>query len=200
MISMESKDLIKDSILESATKLINQFGYGALTLSELARHTNMTKQRLYYHFKTPEEIICQLAADWGRSGQEHTIKALAETNEVGPYKVLAMGTGVFMLMRQNFELARLGLVILQSSPHIPKLNEVTNQVVKTGRDRIKSFLIQNSKFKKMPDQKLEAVITTLHSNLYGFYFYTTIANDYKNLEVYEKNCKDALRKIIDSYL
>lgn len=197
---MESKDLIKDTILESATKLMNQFGYGALSLSELARHSGITKQRLYYHFKNPEEVVCLLAATWGQTGQEHTIKSLAETNEVGPYKVLAMGTGVFMFMRQNFELARLGLVILQSSPHIPKLTEVTNQVMKAGRDRIKSFLIQNNKFKKMKPEKLEEIITILHSNLYGFYFYTTIANDYKNLETQEKNCSDTLRQIIDSYL
>lgn len=197
---MESKDLIKDTILESATKLMNQFGYGALSLSELARHSGITKQRLYYHFKTPEDVISQLATAWGNSGQEYTIKALAETNEVGPYKVLAMGTGVFTFLQGNFELARLGLVILQSSPHIPKLNEVTNQVVKTGRDRIKSFLIQNNKFKKMSAQDLEGVITILHSNLYGFYFYTAIAKEYKNLKVQEKNCHDTLRKIIDSYL
>ena len=197
---MESKDLIKDSILESATKLMNQFGYGALSLSELARHSGITKQRLYYHFKTPKEVICQLAADWGRSGQEYTIKALAETNEVGPYKVLEMGTGVFTFMRHHFELAKLGLVILQSSPHIPKLNQVTTQVVTAGRDRIKSFLIQNSQFNQMTHQELEGVITALHSNLYGFYFYTTITNEYKDLEAQQKNCHNTLRQIIDSYL
>lgn len=197
---MESKDLIKDTILESATNLMNQFGYGALSLSELARHSGITKQRLYYHFKSPEEVICQLAINWGQAGQAHTMKALAETNEVGPYKVLAMGTGVFMFMRHNFELAKLGLVILQSGPHIPKLHEVTNPVVKTGRDRIKSFLIQNKKFQKMTHQELEAVITVLHSNLYGFYFYTTIATETKSVQVQEKHCLNTLRQIIDSYL
>ncbi len=197
---MEAKDLIKDSILKSAQDLVNQFGYGALSISELARYSNITKQRLYYHFKTPEEIIMVLAERWGRSGQESAIRALANTNEIGVYKVLAMSQGLFDWMKSDFNLARIGLVLFQSSAHIKSLNEIMTQVRTTGRDRIKSFLMQEKVFQKMKKDQLEEVVTSLHSQMYGAYFYVVTMNDFKKIKDHQRNCDNTLRAIIDSHL
>lgn len=196
----EAKDQTKDNILKSAIALMNQYGYGAMSLSELARASQITKQRLYYHFKDSEEILLILAKQWGQTGQEFTIRTLAETHEVGPYKILAMNKAVFDWMKHDFELSKLGLVIFQSAPHLKSLSDVITKIRSTGRERIHTLLLQDPKFKKMSNKKIEDIVTAIHSQLYGFYFYIVTMNDYKNLDIHEKNCNEALRKIIDSYL
>jgi AcrR family transcriptional regulator len=195
---MSSKDAIKDKILKAALRLVNQFGYGSLNLSELARQSKITKQRLYYHFPTPETVIQILAEDWSKTGQTCAIEALANSNEIGPYKILAICEGMFDWMEQYPELSRLGLVLYQSSPHIKKLNHFMDGARNTARERIKSFLIHDKRFANMKVKDLEEIITAIHSHMYGFYFYIVAMNDYGNLAGHRKTCLKGLRKMIEA--
>jgi AcrR family transcriptional regulator len=193
------KDLLREKILKAALKLVNQFGYGSLTLSELARQAKISKQRLYYHFPTPEDVILVLAEEWSRTGKETAIEALAASQETGPMKVLAISEGMFAWMRGHWELSRLGLVLYQSSPHIKKLNTFMDGARNTGRDRMKSFLVHDPHFAKMKPKDLEDVTTGLHSYMYGYYFYLVGINDFKNIDLHERNCQKGLRKLIEGY-
>lgn len=197
---MNSKDAITDEILDAALNLANRFGYGSLGLSDLARQAGITKQRLYYHFPTPESVITALAGKWSQTGQACTLEALAQANEVGAYKIVAIARGMFDWMRKYPELSRLGLVLYQSGPHIPELNKFMDGARKTSRDRIKSFLIQEKTFTKMKPKELDEVITSLHSYMYGFFFYVVAMNDFKNLNPHEATCLEGLKKLISTHL
>lgn len=197
---MSSKDAITDEILDAALSLANQFGYGSLGLSDLARHAGITKQRLYYHFPTPESVITALAEKWSQTGQACTLEALAHAKEAGSYKIVAIAKGMFDWMRKYPELSRLGLVLYQSGPHIPELNKFMDGARKASRDRIKSFLIQEKTFAKMKPKELDEVITSLHSYMYGFFFYVVAMNDFKNLNAHEATCLEGLKKLISTHL
>lgn len=198
IVNMSSKELITQKILNAALHLVNRFGYGSLGLSELARQARITKQRLYYHFPTPEDVIVVLAEEWSRTGQKCTLEALAKSHEVGSLKVLAMSEGMFDWMRHHEELSKLGLALHQSSPHIKKLQNFMENARKAGRERIKSFLLQDEYYKNMKARQLEDCITSLHSFMYGFYFYVVALNDFKNLDIHEKNCREGLIKILSA--
>jgi len=178
-------------------RLINKFGYGSLTLSELARQAKITKQRLYYHFPTPQDIIQVLAAEWSETGRTCTLEALARSNEVGAFKVLAISEGMFDWMREHEELSRLGLVLYQSSPYIKPLEKFMDAARSAGRERIRSFLAQDKNFSKLKPRELEDFVTSLHSYMYGFFFYIVAMNDFKNLKVHEENCNKGLRQLIE---
>lgn len=196
---MKEKDSTKEKILRAAIKLMNQYGFGGLSISELARQAKISKQSLFYHFKSPEEVLIVLAEEWGRTGQSCTLKALADTNETGAMKILAMSEGMFTLLKLDFELARLGLSIYQSSPHIKKLHPFMESVINTGRERIRSILVQDKAFSTLAKAKLEKVVTSFHSLLYGYYFYVVTLNDQENIESHKQNCNEALKRLIESF-
>ncbi len=196
---MAAKNDIEVKILNAGLKLMNQYGYGSLTLSELARQAKITKQRLYYHFPEPEDVLIALAEKWSQSGQVGALKYLAATHEVGAYKVLAVSEGMFSWMNEHNELSRLGLVIFQSSPHIKKLNYFMESSRNTGRERIRSILLQDKAFIKLSKSKLEDAVTSIHAVMYGFYFYIISMNDFKNLDVHQVNCEESLRRLIHTF-
>lgn len=196
---MAAKNDIEVKILNAGLKLMNQYGYGSLTLSELARQAKITKQRLYYHFPKPEDVLIALAEKWSQTGQEGALKYLAATHEVGAYKVLAVSEGMFSWMNKHNELSRLGLVIFQSSPHIKKLNYFMEASRNTGRERIRSILLQDKAFMKLSKSKLEDAVTAIHAVMYGFYFYIISMNDFKNLDVHQVNCDESLRRLIHTF-
>lgn len=199
MASKEKEDLRSD-ILGAALKLMNKYGYGALTLSELAREASITKQRLYYHFPTPEDVLIELAKEWSQTGQTLAIHELANSHYSKSHKVLSISDGMFEWMKAHFELSRLGLVLYQTGPYIKKLNQFMDTARNAARNRIKSLLIQDKVFADMSKVNLEKVITELHATMYGFYFYVITLNDFENLKSHKSNCSFALSKIIQGHL
>lgn len=197
---MASKDAVLDNILASALGIINRLGYGGLTLSELARQAKISKQRLYYHFPTPEDVVLVLAQQWSQTGRHYTIEALATTSETGAYKMLAVCDGTFRWMESYPELSRLGLVLYQSSPHTIKLKDFLDEARGIARKRVKEILLQETKFQEMTPAQIDKAVTAIHSLLYGFFFYIVMENDFDRLHIHEKNCRENMKRLIDSYL
>lgn len=56
-MSLEKDEIIKDKIMEGATKLFQRFGLGKTTMEEIAREAGKGKSTLYYYFKSKEEIF-----------------------------------------------------------------------------------------------------------------------------------------------
>ena len=50
----------KEKILESAKKLFSDYGYSAVSMSEIAKEVKITKAALYYHFKNKKEIYLEV--------------------------------------------------------------------------------------------------------------------------------------------
>lgn len=189
----------REEILAAGMSLMNRYGYGSLTLSSLASEAKTTKQLVYYHFRSTDDVLKVLAEKWSQTGQQRTLEALAETQELGAMKVVAIGKGMFRWMNDNQDLSRLGLVLYQSSPYLKNIDVFMTSARITARERISSILNQEKTFSSLSKTKIEKVVTAIHAMLYGFYFYVTVMNDFKNLNLHETNCEQSLRRLIESY-
>ena len=49
----------KEKILEAAKRLFSDYGYSAVSMSEIAKEVKITKPALYYHFKNKREIYLE---------------------------------------------------------------------------------------------------------------------------------------------
>ncbi len=189
----------KDKILQAALKMLNEFGYGSLNISELARRSKVSKQNLYYHYPAMEDILIALADQWSSTGQECAIQALARSQELGPNKILAIARGMFDWMAKHEELSKLGLVLFQSGPQVKKLNLFMDKARSLARLRIRELLLQSAVFSKLKNAQLEEVITAVHSTMYGFSLYVFSMNDFKNIKLHAKNCNESLSRLLNSY-
>lgn len=190
----------RDEILRAGLNLMNRYGYGSISLTSLASEAKITKQLVYYYFRSMDEILMVLAEKWSQTGQQCALESLAETQELGAMKIIAIGSGMFRWMKDNQELSRLGLVIYQSSPHLKNLDVFMASTRIKARERISSILNQEKTFSSLSKIQIEKVVTAIHSILYGFYFYVIVMNDFKNLKSHEENCEQSLRRLIASYL
>jgi len=188
-----------EQVLQASLVILNKFGYGALCLTEVAKHLKVTKQRIYYHYPGSEEILLQLAKKWSESGQLHTLEALACTKENGSYRVKAMAEGMFNWMEADSDLARLGLVLYQLSPHIKRLGTFMDVAREAGRARMKSLLLLDPQFQKLKAKDLDGIVTVLHSHMYGFFFYAVAMGDFTHLEEIRQNCLNGLQELLLSY-
>ena len=68
----------KEKILESAKKLFSDYGYSAVSMSEIAKEVKITKAALYYHFKSKKEIYLEVI----QNSFEALLKKLKEP--IGP--------------------------------------------------------------------------------------------------------------------
>jgi AcrR family transcriptional regulator len=190
----------KERILGASLSLLNRFGFGALSLTEIAKELGQTKQRTYYHFSDPETVLLELAQRWSKTGQFYAIRALADSREDGAYRVLAMAEGMFDWMKEEPELSKLSLVLFQVAPHNKRLGKFMKEAHEAGRERLKSLLLLDERAKRMKPAMLEKVVTSLHSHMYGHSFYVVAMNGFGALPEHRENCVSGLRDLISGYL
>ena len=96
-------------IQQVAVELFTEHGYEGTSLREIAERLDVTKAALYYHFRSKEDIIASLVADyygqidaliaWGRE-QPRTDQTRREI--VSRYaRIIAEGDQVFRMLHQN---------------------------------------------------------------------------------------------------
>lgn len=190
----------KDKILAAALAILNRHGYGALCLTAIANELGLSKQRINYHYIDPETIILQLAKKWSETGQFYTLNALANTNLSGSNKLIAIADGMFDWMEAEEELSKLGLVLYQLSHQIKKLNLFMNEARITGKSRIQSFLVLDEKFKKKSPKSMEKTVTSIHSHMYGHFFYVIAMNDFTHLQEHRENCRVGLHQLLSNQI
>ncbi|MGZ3775868.1 MAG: TetR/AcrR family transcriptional regulator [Pseudobdellovibrionaceae bacterium] len=193
---MEKSKDPKELVLTASLVILNSYGYGALCLTEVAKRLKLSKQRVYYHYPGSEEIILTLAKRWSETGQLYTLKALADSNEQGCFRVKAMAEGMFDWIAVDPELARLGLVLYQLAPKIKKLGSFMNSAREAGRARIKSLLLSDQRFASQDLERLENAITAIHSHMYGSFFYFVAMNQSCDLVQTRQNCITGLDALL----
>ncbi len=189
----------KNKVLKAALKMLNQSGFGSLSISELARQAKISKQNLYYHYSSMEEVLIELAQLWSQTGQVCAIEALAASNETGAQKILAISNGMFDWMRKHQELSKLGLVLFQSGPYIRKMDLFLEKARAAARARLSDHLLRESRFQKMTPVHLNEIVTAVHSVLYGFFLYVIAMNDFENLQLHQQNCNESLNRLLQSF-
>lgn len=65
---------LRSSLLETATKMINQDGIDGLSLRKLAEQVGVSRTAAYHHFKDKHELLCEVAAqgfvNWHHESEE----------------------------------------------------------------------------------------------------------------------------------
>ncbi len=92
-----------------ALELFAQQGYDKTSLREIAERLDVTKAALYYHFKSKEDIVASLVADyftqidemvaWGKT-QPRTPATRAQVLD-RYYRIVAEGSSVFRMLQHN---------------------------------------------------------------------------------------------------
>ncbi len=50
----------KQRVLDTASKLFSEFGFLGVSMEDIAKHLNITKAGLYYHFKSKKDLFLQV--------------------------------------------------------------------------------------------------------------------------------------------
>ena len=92
-----------------ALELFAEQGYDKTSLREIAERLDVTKAALYYHFKSKEDIVASLVADyfnqiddmvaWGKT-QPRTAATRAQVLD-RYYRIVAEGSSVFRMLQHN---------------------------------------------------------------------------------------------------
>jgi len=92
-----------------ALELFAQQGYDKTSLREIAERLGVTKAALYYHFRSKEDIVASLVADyftqiddmvaWGKT-QPRTAATRAQVLD-RYYRIVAEGSSVFRMLQHN---------------------------------------------------------------------------------------------------
>jgi len=92
-----------------ALELFAEQGYDKTSLREIAERLDVTKAALYYHFKSKEDIVASLVADyftqidemvaWGKT-QPRTPATRAQVLD-RYYRIVAEGSSVFRMLQHN---------------------------------------------------------------------------------------------------
>ena len=196
---MYNENSAKNHILKSAIDLMNTHGYGGLRISELARASNISRQNLYYHYPSMEDIILELGDLWGSTGRTCTQEALALSTSEGANRILVMIEGMFIWMKKYPELSKLGLTLFQSENLIPKLHTVMSETREQGLQRITSILENDKLYGGLKAKQKKEIVTSIHSTMYGFYLYVVLMKDFNNLDIHYKNCRENLNRLLKAY-
>ena len=96
-------------VQQVALELFAEQGYDKTSLREIAERLGVTKAALYYHFKSKEDIVASLVADyfsqiddliaWGRA-LPRTPESRAQVLD-RYYGIVAEGSGVFRMLQHN---------------------------------------------------------------------------------------------------
>lgn len=191
---------LKTEVIKTSTAILNSTGYGALTISEIADRLEVSKQRVYYHFPGAEELVIEIAHRWSESGQLITLKALADTKEEGFYRIKSMAEGMFDWVQEDPELAKVGLVLYQLTPQLESLRQFMDTARDAARNRIETLLKLDARFLKAKRPRLDAVITTLHSQMYGsFLYFVAIGGKTESIKSARTTCLDGLERMLTAF-
>jgi TetR/AcrR family transcriptional regulator len=94
------KPTARDKIREAAIGLFAEKGYAATTTREICQRAGVTKPVLYYHFKSKEQLYCELLLDACNESRKQLMLA-SQCQGTARAKLIAMMAADFALtMRQ----------------------------------------------------------------------------------------------------
>ena len=186
----------REEILDACLQLFVRYGYGAVTLTSVAKEAGTTKQRVRYYFSDPKNAIIELAKLWGDTGRQVTLEYLAEVHVGGVPKIQAMSKAMFEWMRRYPALSRLTPILFQTAPHIKELRDLQHQTLHRGLSRIAEILASDTKWaKKRAAERLE-IARSAHAIMIGGALYVIALDQYRDMKTYEDACRQALERLL----
>lgn len=195
MINSEPKT--KEIILRTALDCFGKYGYGAITITMIAKKSGLSKQRILYHFKTTEELLIELIKQYGDLGREVTIEQLANIMTTSPIeKIIGISDSMFIWAKKYPKYAKLTPAIFQAMLSSPKMKELHEKNLATGLNRIYSLIQLCPEFEILSDQQRWEVAKGIHCLMLGAILYVIGTNDLKNLEFFRQTTSKAIKAIL----
>jgi TetR/AcrR family transcriptional regulator, regulator of autoinduction and epiphytic fitness len=124
----------RDQILSAAVPLVGHFGLSKTSLADLARAAGISKQGLYLHFASKEELLIEAMHRYFSDGLDLVAEALARADALQPRLVGALDAW-FGRHLDHFNPASLD-VLEPSSPIAPGIADVKTEVCRRLEEAI----------------------------------------------------------------
>lgn len=114
----------RGAILDAASKMFLEVGFGAASMDAIATAAKVSKQTVYNHFGSKEELFAAMV----RGSCDQMISAFAEAAKDGnPEKTLRTIANLFMSMVSSNEKQSLRRILLAEAPRFPELARIYYQ-------------------------------------------------------------------------
>jgi len=158
---------LKQTLLNTALKLMKEKGSNSWTLREVARNSGVTHNAPYRHFKDKRALLAELAK-LGFGNFNAALREASEKNQkVGFEKLKAIGTAYILFARANPEFFRLMFSReLADKSDFPELFEVSTQAFSVLLESIKEC----QALEEIKEKDTLALTMTAWSMVHGFSF------------------------------
>lgn len=129
----------RQRIIDAAFKLVAKRGAHALSLSELARQSRLSKPRIAYHYDDMEQVLAELYEAFIAKGRAETEKRVAAA-KTPVEKIEAIVLAFFAWMSDNPELGRFELAMFAYASVSEKVGALHRQFLSGGVKRIEAIL------------------------------------------------------------
>lgn len=148
MVKAENK---KEQIIQSASRLFNQYGYKAVGIDLIIAESKIAKMTMYHHFKSKDEVILEVLTSFNNSLSHTILSPLEEMSGSGEKKVKQL----FKIYHTWFLSDDFyGCPFHKAVAEFPDQNHAVHLKVKEHRDLLLNFLVKNVKSKALATQLL----------------------------------------------
>ena len=147
----------KQRILKTASDLFSEFGFLGVSMEDIAKHLNVTKAALYYHFRSKKELYIQVL--------EESFQDLTETINEGVSKAKSSNEIISRLIKSYlaFGLEEKNLIksLILKTPNIdPEIVDYVTRLRKKTNRQFQIFLKRFLKRKNLIEKVDLRFITT----------------------------------------
>lgn len=135
----------KEDILSTATRLFNEYGFGAVTLYDIAKEMKISRGNLAYHFKTKEDILKVLAEKMWKK----MLDILSTATSFPSFKNLHLQTEEYIACQREYAFVFLDNQVLNHPVVKSKFSEITTLGIEANKMAI-AFAIANGNFEEEP--------------------------------------------------
>lgn len=155
---------LREALIAAASKQIEQIGFEALSLRDLAASLDVSRAAPYRHFADRRELLAAIAADGFKHLESAALTAMAR--QATASSRLAAGAGAYLAFAarrpQLFRLMFVSDLLTQADPRDPSLIQVANSF----HQRFESLIAETCTSRD--PKTIKAVALTFWSILHGF--------------------------------
>lgn len=134
----ERKNSIRQTIIETASRLFYEQGYGNTGINQIIEESGVVKSSLYTAFRTKEEILMTYLETAGASTDE-ALKAAADKHAKAKDKVLGVFDFLIELVQQK---SYYGCNFLNIVSEMPKDAAVVRRQIKKQKDGVRRLFTE----------------------------------------------------------
>ncbi|MCI4644167.1 MAG: TetR/AcrR family transcriptional regulator [Hyphomonadaceae bacterium] len=163
--SKEDAQATRDSLLEAARKLFQQYGFKETTVSQIVAEAGITKGALFHYFKTKDALFREIWVTLQMEMDEEARKAAADASDpCDPYAAFLAGCETYLRWAMRPDYQRIVLVDGLSVLGLTGWYEADNHL---GRNNVRSGISYLAKCGVIPEARIPALTVLVHNALNG---------------------------------